>query len=179
MSPSPVRICPSACKTTLERRLFSTSTWCVSATPSSHGKPAFLIPVHELAPVPPSCPEITICSAFPYMNKQINEEYQLYIILLDCHQPLKKKIIFMLCTYSIWQNILTPSKCTKVLFLSKWTLVHDIKINYFKIVSSSVCVCVCVLNEEITASSLEHFGCKHSHPPPPQKPKNSWQLYCL
>lgn len=50
----------------LERRSFKTSTWCVSATPSSHGRPALLMPVQEDAPVPPSCPEITMCSALPW-----------------------------------------------------------------------------------------------------------------
>lgn len=61
----PDLICPSACNTTLDLRSFITKVWCVSDIPSSHGSPAFLIPVQELAPVPPSCPEIVICSALP------------------------------------------------------------------------------------------------------------------
>ena len=59
------------------------STWCVSATPNSHGKPACLIPVqlkyksrnwwrHDNcnldAPVPPSWPDIVKCSAFSFRN---------------------------------------------------------------------------------------------------------------
>jgi hypothetical protein len=36
------------------RRLFSTSVWCVSARPSSQGRPACLIEVSGDAPVPPS-----------------------------------------------------------------------------------------------------------------------------
>ena len=49
---------PSACSTIRERSLFSTSVWCASASPSSHGSPACLMPVHAAAPVPPSPPEI-------------------------------------------------------------------------------------------------------------------------
>ena len=50
----PVFNCPSVCKTTLDLRLFITRVWCVSATPSSQGKPACLIEVKGDAPVPPS-----------------------------------------------------------------------------------------------------------------------------
>ncbi len=46
-----------------ERRLFSTSVWCVSARPSSHGMPACLIEVCGEAPVPPSKPEMSTTSA--------------------------------------------------------------------------------------------------------------------
>ena len=53
----PVRIWPSAWRTTRDLRSFRVKTWWVSATPSSQGRPAPLIPVHEDAPVPPSCPE--------------------------------------------------------------------------------------------------------------------------
>ena len=66
----PVRICPSTCRITLLRRLFSIRVWWVSAMPSSHGKPACLIPDHVLAPVPPSWPEITMCSEWPYYKKR-------------------------------------------------------------------------------------------------------------
>src|SRR5256885_15511685 len=45
------------------RRLFSTSVWCVSARPSSHGVPACLIEESGDAPVPPSCPLIRTTSA--------------------------------------------------------------------------------------------------------------------
>ena len=107
MSSSPVRICPSACKTTLERRLFSTSTWCVSATPSSQGKPAFLIPVHELAPVPPSCPEITICSAFPCKNKQINEEYPVVHYFASLPLTIKKNNFYAVHIFTLTKYINT------------------------------------------------------------------------
>ena len=66
----PVRICPSTCRTTLRRRLFSTRVWCVSAIPSSHGNPACLIPDHVLAPVPPSWPEIVMCSEWPFVEEE-------------------------------------------------------------------------------------------------------------
>lgn len=62
----PVLSCPSAWRTIRERRLLSTRVWCVSEMPSSQGRPAALIPVQELAPVPPSCPLMTMCSALPY-----------------------------------------------------------------------------------------------------------------
>ena len=66
----PVRICPSTCRTTLRRRLFSTRVWWVSAIPSSHGNPACLIPDHVLAPVPPSWPEIVMCSEWPFVEEE-------------------------------------------------------------------------------------------------------------
>lgn len=46
--------------------------------PSSHGKPADLMPVHEEAPVPPSCPETVICSALPCYKKSKTKQKQLY-----------------------------------------------------------------------------------------------------
>lgn len=52
-------------RTTRRRRSFSTRVWWASERPSSHGNPACLIPDHVLAPVPPSWPEMTICSACP------------------------------------------------------------------------------------------------------------------
>jgi hypothetical protein len=59
----PVLSWPSVCTMTLPRRSFRTSVWCVSARPSSHGRPAYLMPVHLDAPVPPSWPEMRIWSA--------------------------------------------------------------------------------------------------------------------
>ena len=41
-----------------------TSTCCVSARPSSQGRPACLSDDSGEAPVPPSWPAITMCSAF-------------------------------------------------------------------------------------------------------------------
>lgn len=64
----PVRICPSTCTTTLERRSLRTRVWWVSERPSSHGNPACLMPVQLLAPVPPSCPEMVIWPALAYRN---------------------------------------------------------------------------------------------------------------
>ena len=49
---------PSVCSTTRLRRSFITSVWCVSAMPSSHGRPACLMLVSGEAPVPPVSPEI-------------------------------------------------------------------------------------------------------------------------
>ena len=46
----PVRIWPSACSTVRPRRSFATSVWCVSARPSSHGRPAN--PHHSVKPRP-------------------------------------------------------------------------------------------------------------------------------
>ncbi len=60
-----VRNWPSVCTTIRPRRSLSTSTWCVSARPSSQGAPACLIEVCGLAPVPPSCPLISTTSALP------------------------------------------------------------------------------------------------------------------
>ena len=50
----PVFSWPSVSSTTRLRRLFSTSTWCASARPSSHGTPAWRMLVSGAAPVPPS-----------------------------------------------------------------------------------------------------------------------------
>ena len=54
MTSRPVFIWPSVSTTIRDRRLLSTSTWCVSARPSSHGMPACLRLVSGAAPVPPS-----------------------------------------------------------------------------------------------------------------------------
>ena len=40
-----------------------TSTWCASAMPSSHGRPACFTDESGEAPVPPSWPAMTMCSA--------------------------------------------------------------------------------------------------------------------
>mmetsp|Transcript_4227 Transcript_4227/g.9166 ORF Transcript_4227/g.9166 Transcript_4227/m.9166 type:complete len:245 (-) Transcript_4227:569-1303(-) len=61
----PVLSCPSDCSTTRERSPLSTSVWCASASPSSQGRPACLIPVQAAAPVPPSPPEMTMWSDLP------------------------------------------------------------------------------------------------------------------
>ena len=61
-----VRIMPSVCTTIRPRRSFITSTWCASARPSSHGSPQCMIEVCGLAPVPPSWPEMSTTSAFPF-----------------------------------------------------------------------------------------------------------------
>ena len=58
----PVFIWPSTCTTMRSRSLLSTSTCCVSASPSSHGSPACLRLVSGDAPVPPSWPEISTTS---------------------------------------------------------------------------------------------------------------------
>ena len=50
----PVFSWPSVSTAMRLRRLFSTSVWCVSARPSSHGRPACVIEVCGDAPVPPS-----------------------------------------------------------------------------------------------------------------------------
>ena len=50
----PVNNLPSVSITTLFLRLFIRSAWWVSATPNSHGRPAWRIPVLGAAPVPPS-----------------------------------------------------------------------------------------------------------------------------
>ena len=62
----PVRSPPSTCRRTRSRRPFATSTCCVSAMPSSHGRPACLIEEAGEAPVPPSWPAITMWSAFAF-----------------------------------------------------------------------------------------------------------------
>ena len=50
----PVLSWPSVSTAMRLRRLFSTSVWCVSARPSSQGRPACVIEVCGEAPVPPS-----------------------------------------------------------------------------------------------------------------------------
>mmetsp|Transcript_67085 Transcript_67085/g.165485 ORF Transcript_67085/g.165485 Transcript_67085/m.165485 type:complete len:261 (+) Transcript_67085:2542-3324(+) len=59
----PVLSWPSVSRITRSRRSFITRVWCVSARPSSHGRPVDLIPPHWAAPVPPSCPEMRMWSA--------------------------------------------------------------------------------------------------------------------
>ncbi len=59
----PVLSWPSTSTVMRDRRSFITSTWCVSARPSSQGMPACLIEVSGEAPVPPSCPEMSTTSA--------------------------------------------------------------------------------------------------------------------
>ena len=54
---------PSTRSRTRPRRPFATSVCCVSARPSSHGMPAFLIEDSGLAPVPPSAPAMWTTSA--------------------------------------------------------------------------------------------------------------------
>ena len=61
----PVRSCPSTWTVALPRRSLATSVWCVSASPSSQGRPHDLIDVHFAAPVPPSWPETRTWSAWP------------------------------------------------------------------------------------------------------------------
>ena len=51
---SPVFSPPSACSRTRWRSSLMHSVWCVSASPSSQGVPAYLIDDSGLAPVPPS-----------------------------------------------------------------------------------------------------------------------------
>mmetsp|Transcript_23435 Transcript_23435/g.61184 ORF Transcript_23435/g.61184 Transcript_23435/m.61184 type:complete len:202 (+) Transcript_23435:1002-1607(+) len=57
---------PSVCKRTRSLKSLSTRVCCVSAMPSSQGRPAHLIPVQAAAPVPPSPPDTTIWSAFAF-----------------------------------------------------------------------------------------------------------------
>ena len=64
----PVFNCPSACTITRLRNLFFTKVCCVSARPSSQGKPACLIELTGDAPVPPSWPEINSTSAFAFVT---------------------------------------------------------------------------------------------------------------
>ena len=59
----PVRIWPSICTPTRERRSLRTSVCWVSARPISHGTPAPWIEESAEAPVPPSWPAITTWSA--------------------------------------------------------------------------------------------------------------------
>ena len=61
----PVLSCPSVWRVVRPRRSLATKVWWVSAKPSSQGSPAFFIPVHLDAPVPPSWPEIKTWSACP------------------------------------------------------------------------------------------------------------------
>ena len=64
----PVLSPPSVLKSTLSLRLFSIRDLWTSATPNSQGKPACLIELRGEAPVPPSCPEICITSAFALLT---------------------------------------------------------------------------------------------------------------
>ena len=59
----PVLNPPSTRTRTRSLRWFSISACCVSARPSSHGMPAFLIDDSGDAPVPPLLPEICTTSA--------------------------------------------------------------------------------------------------------------------
>ncbi len=59
----PVLKPPSARSRTRPRSPVETSACCVSASPSSHGAPAFLIDESGLAPVPPSAPATCTTSA--------------------------------------------------------------------------------------------------------------------
>mmetsp|Transcript_24767 Transcript_24767/g.83234 ORF Transcript_24767/g.83234 Transcript_24767/m.83234 type:complete len:365 (-) Transcript_24767:3195-4289(-) len=61
-----VLIWPSVCSLMRSRRPLSTSVCCASATPSSQGRPAALMPVQAAAPVPPSPPETTMWSALAF-----------------------------------------------------------------------------------------------------------------
>ena len=61
----PVLSWPSVCSTVRPRKSLATSVCCVSASPSSQGSPALLMPVQRDAPVPPSCPLISTWSALP------------------------------------------------------------------------------------------------------------------
>mmetsp|Transcript_14229 Transcript_14229/g.43051 ORF Transcript_14229/g.43051 Transcript_14229/m.43051 type:complete len:422 (-) Transcript_14229:2204-3469(-) len=57
---------PSVWRRMRSRRPFNTRVCCVSATPSSHGRPAHLMPVQAAAPVPPSPPDTVMWSAFAF-----------------------------------------------------------------------------------------------------------------
>ena len=59
----PVCSFPSVCTRMRLRRSLSSSTCCVSASPSSHGMPACLIELRGDAPVPPLSPLINTTSA--------------------------------------------------------------------------------------------------------------------
>ena len=61
---NPVFKPPSVCSFTFVLKLLCSKIFCVSNIPVSHGDPACLIDDNGLAPVPPSCPEIVIKSAF-------------------------------------------------------------------------------------------------------------------
>ena len=58
----PVLIWPSVWTTIRPLKSFITRTCCVSATPSSHGRPACFIEDSGEAPVPPLCPLIKTTS---------------------------------------------------------------------------------------------------------------------
>ena len=58
----PVFICPSTWTTMRSRRSLAISVCWVSARPSSHGMPACFCEVSGVAPVPPSCPEMSTTS---------------------------------------------------------------------------------------------------------------------
>ena len=60
----PVLSWPSVSTTMRLRRLLSSSTWCVSARPSSQGTPACLMLDSGEAPVPPSWPLMSTTSAW-------------------------------------------------------------------------------------------------------------------
>ena len=64
----PVLKPPSARTRTRPRSPLATSACCVSARPSSHGAPAFLIEVSGLAPVPPSQPAMCTTSASAFVD---------------------------------------------------------------------------------------------------------------
>mmetsp|Transcript_4606 Transcript_4606/g.12576 ORF Transcript_4606/g.12576 Transcript_4606/m.12576 type:complete len:309 (+) Transcript_4606:2957-3883(+) len=66
----PVRSCPSTCRVERPRRSLATSVWCVSAIPSSQGRPACLMLLHLAAPVPPSWPLISTWSAWPFTTPE-------------------------------------------------------------------------------------------------------------
>ena len=59
----PVISLPSVSILTLSLKPFNINVWWASASPSSHGKPAFWMEVFGDAPVPPSCPDIKIVLA--------------------------------------------------------------------------------------------------------------------
>ncbi len=59
----PVLICPSVCTQMRDRRSLRTSVCCVSASPISHGTPAWRMDETGDAPVPPSWPEMRTWSA--------------------------------------------------------------------------------------------------------------------
>ena len=58
----PVFSCPSTCTTMRSRSPLTSSVCWVSARPNSQGAPACFSDVSGLAPVPPSCPEISTTS---------------------------------------------------------------------------------------------------------------------
>ena len=68
----PVFSWPSVSTAMRLRRLLSTSVWCVSAKPSSHGMPACLMLVCGDAPVPPSWPLISTTSACAFGDARGN-----------------------------------------------------------------------------------------------------------